>query len=63
MREALALLSGDGATEAALAEGVAAADGPGSLATLYFTLQRAAAHRLLAITASIGGERVLTRRR
>lgn len=53
-------LAGAGATEAALADLVAGADGPGALATLYFALQRAAARRLLGSTASLGGDRVVT---
>jgi SagB-type dehydrogenase family enzyme len=60
MRAALDRLTGDGATEAALVDLVADTDGAGALATLYFALQRAAAHRLLAVTATFGGRRAVT---
>ena len=52
------MLTGDGASEAALAAHVTARDGAATLATLYYLLQRACSkHRLLCHAASMAGER------
>jgi len=60
LRDALLLLSDEGAPEDALVDHVAEQDGPVALATLYYCLRSCTEHRFVCHAASMAGRRTIT---